>query len=95
VKASSSGRSLMEVVWAPISSPADFGGLKKPILGLLDLFLVAACFEWENGSDNLRWAVDCSEMEKIMEKRVEAGSEESSGSMKKAKKMKGTLINRS
>jgi hypothetical protein len=34
-------------------------------------------------------------MKKIMEKRVEADLEESSGSMKKAKKMKGTLVNRS
>jgi hypothetical protein len=95
VKASLSGRSFMEVVRTTISSPADFGGLKKLILGLFDLFLVAACFEWENGGENLRLAVDCFEMEKNMEKRAGAGSGESSRSVKKTKKMKGTLINRS
>jgi hypothetical protein len=88
VKASSSRRSFAKVVQATISSPADSCGLKKPILGLLDLFPMAACFEWENGGENLRLAVDCSEMEK----RANAGSKESSGPMKK---MKGTLVNRS
>jgi hypothetical protein len=52
----------MEVVWATINSPTDSGGLKKLILGHLDLIPVAACFEWENGGENLRLAVDCSGM---------------------------------
>jgi hypothetical protein len=93
-KASSSRRSFAEVVQATISSPANSSGLKKPILGLLDLFPVAACFEWEKRGENLRLAEDCSKMEKNM-KRLEAGSAESSGSMKKVKKMKGTLVNHS
>jgi hypothetical protein len=58
------------------------------------MFLVAVCFEWANGGENLRLAVECYEMEKNL-KRVEAGSEVSSGSMKKAKMMKGTFVNRS
>jgi hypothetical protein len=61
-----------EVVRATISSPADSGGLKKLILGHLDLFPMAACFEWENRGENLRLAVDCSELEKNL-KRVETG----------------------
>lgn len=95
MKAPSSRRSFAKVVQATINSFADSCGLKKPILGLLDLFPVAACFEWENGGENLRLAVDCSEMEKNMEKRANGGSDESSGSVKKAKKMKGTLVNHS
>jgi hypothetical protein len=39
-------------------------------------------------------ALDCSKMEKNL-KRAKAGSEESFGSVKKAKKMMGTLINHS
>jgi hypothetical protein len=92
VKASLTRCSFAKVVWATTSSIADSGGLKKLILGHLDLFPVAVCFEWANGGENLRLAVDCSEMEKDL-KRAEAGSEKSSGSVKAAKKMKGTLVN--
>jgi hypothetical protein len=95
VKASSFGRSFTEVVRATLSFPTDSGGLKKLLLGLIDLFPVVACFEWENVGENLRLAVDFSEIEKNMEKRVEVGPEESSESVKKVKNMKGTLVNRS
>jgi hypothetical protein len=46
-----------------------------------------------NGGENLRLAVDCSELEKKL-KRAEADSEGIVGSMKKAKKKKGILVNR-
>jgi hypothetical protein len=48
--------------------------------------------EWTNAGENLRLAVDCSEFEKNL-KRAEADSMGIVGSVKKAKKKKGTLVN--
>jgi hypothetical protein len=59
-KASSFGHSFAEVVCATASSAADSGELKTLPLGHLDLFSVADCFEWANGGENLRLAVDLS-----------------------------------
>jgi len=92
-KASLSRRSFAEVVRATASSAAVSGELKTLPLGHLDLFPVADCFEWTNGGENPRLAVDCSELEKNL-KRAEADSMGIVGSMKKAKK-KGNPVNRS
>jgi hypothetical protein len=93
-KASSSRRSFAEVVRATASSVAVSGELKTLPLGHLDLFPVADCFERTNGGENLRLAMDCSELEKNL-KRAEADSLGTVGSVKKAKKKTGTLVNRS
>jgi hypothetical protein len=93
-KASSSGHSFTGVVRATASSAAVPSELKTLPLGHLDLFPVADCFEWTNGGENPRLAVDCSKLEKNL-KRAEADSVGIIGSVKKAKKKKSTLINRS
>lgn len=68
MKTSSSGCSFAEVVRATTSYAANFGGVKTLLLGHLHLFLVAECFEWANGREELRLAVDCFEVEKQLKK---------------------------
>jgi hypothetical protein len=63
-------------------------------LGHLDLFLGADCFEWKNGVENPRLAMDCSELKNNL-KKAEAHSLGIVGLVKKAKKKKGTLVNHS
>jgi hypothetical protein len=61
--------------------PQVLVGVKMLLLGHLDMFLVAECFEWANGREELRLAVDCFEMEKQL-KKAESSSEVISRSVK-------------
>jgi hypothetical protein len=94
VKASLSRRSFVEVVRATTSSAVVFGELKTLPWGHLDLFPMADCFEWMNGGENPRLAMDYSKLEKNL-RRAEVDLVGIVGLVKNAKKKKGTLVNRS
>jgi hypothetical protein len=87
-----SGRSFAEVVRATPSFAVASGELKTQPLGHLDLFPVADRFEWTNGGEIPRLAVDCSDSELENKlKRTEAVCF-SGGSEKKATKKKGIFV---